>query len=71
MNTIIQALANSVKLGHMTIEQVPIPLREAVETIDEEKVIEEPREIEVPLGGDSERLDELTETINILIDNEE
>ena len=39
MNTIIQALANSVKLGHMTIEQVPIPLREAVETIDEEKVI--------------------------------
>ena len=29
---IVQALANSVKLGQMTIEQVPIPfLREAVQ----------------------------------------
>ena len=30
---IIQALANSVKLGQMTIEQVPIPMREAVEEV--------------------------------------
>ena len=35
--TIIQALANSVKLGRMTIEQVPIPMREAVqEQLDNE-----------------------------------
>lgn len=28
---IIHALANSVKLGQMTIEQVPIPFKEAVQ----------------------------------------
>ena len=28
---IVQALANSVKLGLMTIEQVPLPYRESVE----------------------------------------
>ena len=67
----LKRLAQRAKQDDTLLDKLSEEVRVEVEKIDEEKTIEEPNEIEVPLGGDSEKLNELTEIINILIGNEE